>query len=91
MMPDKAINDGIDSLSRCKSRFLGYIFNDVHTLNLAAGLVAGHNYGYGYGHIYGYGYGKNRKKYGYGYYGGSEKSHPDRDDVKLNTSRKKEN
>lgn len=91
MMPDKAINDGIDSLSRCKSRFLGYVFNDVHTLNLAAGLVAGHSYGYGYGHIYGYGYGKNRKKYGYGYYGGSEKSHPDREDVKLNTSRKKEN
>ena len=93
LMPDRAINDGIDSLSRCKSRFLGFVFNDVHALNLAAGFVTGQRYGYGYGHIYGYGYGKGRRKYGYGYgyYADSDKDRTDRDDVKLNTSRKKEN
>ena len=68
MLTDRTINDAIDSLSRCKSRFLGYVFNDVHTLNMAARIVGGrrYGYGYGYGHGYGYGYGYSKSRsYGY--------------------------
>ena len=71
IMPDRAINDAIDSLSRCKASFLGYVFNDVHTMSIAARIVGGHRYGYGYGYGRGYGYGYGSSKalshYGYGY------------------------
>ena len=97
---DKTINDAIDSLSRCKARFLGFVFNDVHTLNIAAGLVGGRRYGYGYGYGRGYGYGygssKDKKGYGYGYgYGyGSSKARQSLDgsteQVALQTSRKED-
>ena len=67
---DIAINDAIDSLKRCNASFLGYVFNDVHTLNIGAALVGGRRYGYGYGYGrsygYGYGYGKYGSYYGYG-------------------------
>ncbi len=78
---DKTVNDAIDSLSRCKARFLGFVFNDVHTFNLAAGLVGGRRYGYGYGYgrSYGYAYGSGKSTQGYGYAPS---------DVELNTSRK---
>ncbi len=77
MIPDVAINDAIDALRRCKARFLGYVFNDVHSLNLFSFLMgrgSGRGYGYGYGKGYGYGYGYGYGKgYGYGYgYGGSK-------------------
>ena len=80
---DKTVNDAIDSLSRCKARFLGFVFNDVHTVNIAAGLVGGRRYGYGYGYgrSYGYAYGSSKSKQGYGY-GPSN--------VELNTSRKED-
>lgn len=65
-----AINDAIDSLKRCRAQFLGFVFNDVHTLNIGSVLVGGRRYGYGYGHGYGYGYGygygKYKSYYGYG-------------------------
>ena len=77
IMPDRAINDAIDSLSRCKASFLGYVFNDVHTMSIAARIVGGHRYGYGYGYGRGYGYGYGSSKalshYGYGY-GNSSKA-----------------
>ena len=88
VLTDKTINDAIDSLSRCKARFLGFVFNDVHTFNIAAGIVGGRRYGYGYGYGYGrsygyaYGSGKAHEKYGYGY--GS-----DRESVSLQTERQK--
>ena len=88
VLTDKTINDAIDSLSRCKARFLGFVFNDVHTFNIAAGVVGGRRYGYGYGYGYGrsygyaYGSGKAHEKYGYGY--GS-----DRESVSLQTERQK--
>lgn len=66
---DLAINDTIDSLKHCNARFLGYVFNDVHSLNFMARVMGGgHRYGYGYGYGYGhsYGYGDS-KRYGYGY------------------------
>ena len=73
---DLGINDAIDDLQRCKARFLGYVFNDVHSLNFFSILMGsgsrgyGYGYGKGYGYGYGYGYGKG---YGYGYgYGGSK-------------------
>ena len=80
---DKTVNDAIDSLSRCKARFLGFVFNDVHTFNFAAGLVGGRRYGYGYGYgrSYGYAYGSSKSKQGYGY-GPSN--------VELNTERKED-
>ena len=64
---DVAINDSIDSLRRCKARFLGFVFNDVRSLHFITRLFGGRG-GYGYG--YGYGYGKkgySKKGYGYGY------------------------
>ena len=78
MMPDVAINDAIDALQRCRARFLGYIFNDVHSLNLFSILMGrggrrGYGYGYGYGKGYGYGYGYG-KGYGYGYGYGESRS-----------------
>ena len=81
VVTDKTVNDAIDSLSRCKARFLGFVFNDVHTFNLAAGLVGGRRYGYGYGYgrSYGYAYGSGKSTQGYGYAPS---------DVELNTSRK---
>ena len=66
---DLSVNDAIDALRRCSARFLGFVFNDVHTLNLMAAVVGGagsYGYGYGYGKGYGYGYGYG-KGYGYGY------------------------
>ena len=97
---DKTINDAIDSLSRCKARFLGFVFNDVHTLNIAAGLLGGRRYGYGYGYgrSYGYGYGssKDKKGYGYGYgygYGNSKERQSlsgSAEQVDLRTSRKED-
>ena len=93
---DKTVNDAIDSLSRCNARFLGYVFNDVHTLNFAASLMGGRRYGYGYGYGRGYGYGYGSSKYsqGYGYGYGRPKSGKDEDDseenVELNTSRKED-
>ena len=81
VVSDKTVNDAIDSLSRCKAHFLGFVFNDVHTFNFAAGLVGGRRYGYGYGYgrSYGYAYGSNKATQGYGYAPS---------DVELNTSRK---
>ena len=71
LLTDKGINDAIDALERCKARFMGYVFNDVRTMSLAAGIVGGSRYGYGYGYGrgygYGYGYGGYKKKQGYGY------------------------
>ncbi len=88
VMPDRAVNDAIDSLNRCKARFLGYVFNDVHTFNIAATVMGGHRYGYGYGYgygrSYGYAYNSSKGKLGYGYGGGSGEK------VSLNTERKKE-
>lgn len=75
---DLAANDTIDALRRCNARFLGFVFNDVHTLNLATRLLGGrHGYGYGYGYSsgYEYGYGKrgySKNGYGYGYGYGSK-------------------
>ena len=99
-IPDKTINDAIDSLSRCKARFLGFVFNDVHTLNIAAGLVGGRHYGYGYGYgrSYGYGYGSSKGKQGYGYgygygYGNSKERQRlggSTEQVALHTSRKED-
>ncbi len=63
---DLAINDAIDALRRCKAKFLGYVFNDVHVMNIGSLLVGGRQYGYGYGRGYGYGYGKYKSYYGYG-------------------------
>ena len=70
VLADRDINDAIDGLNRCKGRFMGYVFNDVHTMNLAAKIIGGRHYGYGYGYGYSrsYGYGYS-KKYGYGYGG----------------------
>lgn len=71
LLVDRVINDAIDNLSRCKARFLGYVLNDFHSLNFAAGFVGGNRYGYGYGysHSYGYAYGNSgsRRSKGYGY------------------------
>lgn len=96
VVSDKTINDAIDSLSRCKARFLGFVYNDVHTLNIAAGLVGGRRYGYGYGYgrSYGYAYGSYKDKAGYGYGYGYASSKPRQslgasaERVELNTSRK---
>ena len=74
-IPDKTINDAIDSLSRCKARFLGFVFNDVHTLNIAAGLVGGRRYGYGYG----YGYANSKPR---------QSLNPSSERIELRTSRK---
>ena len=73
---DLAVNDAIDALKRCRAKFLGYVFNDVHVLNIGSVLVGGsrYGYGYGYGRGYGYGYGKYKSYYGYGGYGKSGKS-----------------
>lgn len=85
MVTDLAANDAIDALSRGKARFMGYVFNDVHTLNLFARLMGskrGYGYGYGYGYGgYGYGYGKRGygKHYGYGYGYNSDKTKVDSD------------
>lgn len=96
LIPDRGVNDAIDSLSRCKAKFLGFVFNDVHTFNLAAGIVGGKRYGYGYGYGRGYGYGYSSSKakgyYG-GYYSGSNKKESysaSQEEVTLNTARKKE-
>ncbi|MBQ1371825.1 MAG: polysaccharide biosynthesis tyrosine autokinase [Oscillospiraceae bacterium] len=97
MMPDRAVNDAIDSLSHCKARFLGYIFNDVHSLNLAAHILGGHRsgygYGYGYGRGYGYGYGGYKGNYyNYGYGSSSSRtqsSNSSQETVSLSTTRKK--
>lgn len=71
VVTDLAANDVIDSLRRCKARFLGFIFNDVHTLNVLSRIMGGRRgYGYGYGYSSGYGYGYSRHGYsknGYGY------------------------
>ena len=67
---DLAANDAIDSLNRCSGRFLGFVFNDVHALNLPARLMGSRGRGYGYGYGYGYGgysYGKYSRSKGYGY------------------------
>lgn len=105
LLPDRTINDAIDALNRCRARFLGYVFNDVHAANVAASLLGGHRYGYGYGYGrgygYGYGYGGYKNKYyGYGY--GKRPTQKDdseaatgggksaQDSVKLATSRRKE-
>lgn len=104
MLPDRTVNDAIDSLSKCKSRFLGFVFNDVHTLNVAARIIGGRRYGYGYGHGYGYGYGYGYgsykdKYYGYGYGYGKSKNRrstdkkdgaDEQESVSLATSRRKE-
>ncbi len=98
VVQDKNINDAVDSLNRCKARFLGFVFNDVHTLNFAARLVGGHRYGYGYGYGRSYAYGYHsasagsKKGYGYSYYSGSaSKKSADSEarDVELNTSKRK--
>lgn len=72
LLPDRTVNDAIDTLNRCHARFLGFVFNDVRSVNVAASLLGGHRYGYGYGYGrgygYGYGYGGYKNKYyGYGY------------------------
>ena len=88
VLPDRSINDAIDTLTRCKARFLGFVFNDVHTFNTLARIIGGRHYGYGYGYGrsygYGYGYGGSKHKLAYGY-GSSEK-----DGITLNTSGRKE-
>lgn len=61
-----AANDAIDTLTAAKSRFVGYVLNDVHLMNpmgmiMLLGKKDGYGYGYGYGRKSGYGYG-----YGYG-------------------------
>lgn len=95
MIPDRAINDAIDSLRHCKARFLGYVFNDVHSLNLAARIFSGHRdgYGYGYGYGRGYGYGAYRgdsDNYGYGASGADRgRTEPSQDHVTLSTARKR--
>ena len=94
LLPDRTVNDAIDSLSRCKAKFLGYVFNDLHTLNLAAGIVGGKRYGYGYNRKYGYSYGYH-KDYAYGGYGPSPESAEQSsgeaaEEIKLSTSRRKE-
>lgn len=61
LSPAIAINDSIDTLSGTRSRFLGYIFNNVRSFQ-AMSLPVARNYGYGYGYGQRYGYG-----YGYGY------------------------
>lgn len=75
---DVSINDAIDSLKRCSALFLGYVFNDVHTLNVGAVLVGGrrYGYGYGYGHSYGYGYGYGKYKSYYSYGSGGKGGKP---------------
>ena len=99
VLPDRIVNDAIDSLNRCKARFLGYVFNDVHSFNLAASLLGGHRYGYGYGYGrgygYGYGYGGYKNKYyGYGYgkrpNQATETENSEQEAVELATARKKE-
>ena len=94
LMRDVAINDAIDSLSRCQARFLGFIFNDVHTMNIIAGMVGGRRYGYGYGYgrSYGYAYGsdKARQRYGYNYGYGGYGRNPDREAVDVNTARQQQ-
>ena len=94
LLPDRTVNDAIDSLSRCKAKFLGYVFNDLHTLNLAAGIVGGKRYGYGYNRKYGHSYGYH-KDYAYGGYGPSPESAEQSggeaaEEIKLSTSRRKE-
>ena len=81
LLTDKGVNDAIDALERCKARFMGYVFNDVRTMSLAAGIMGGSRYGYGYGYGRGYGYGygyggyKRKQGYGYGYGYGSKREH----------------
>lgn len=90
---DKTVNDAVDALNRCRARFLGYVFNDVHTLNIAASLVGGRRYGYGYGYgrSYGYAYGSSKYRQGYGYgYGYGSSGAASTDDVELNTSGKED-
>ena len=91
---DLAANDTIDALRRCKARFLGYVFNDVHTLNLFSKLVGGRRgYGYGYSSDYGYGYGKGSySKYGYGYgYGSHYGKNKERIEAASSDGKKEEN
>lgn len=92
LLTDKGVNDAIDALERCKARFMGYVFNDVHTMSLAAGIIGGRRYGYGYGYGRGYGYGygyggyKSKQGYGYGYgYGGGK-----REKLSMNTEQQSE-
>lgn len=69
-----------NSLDFADAKILGYILNDVDTLNNRYGSYRRYGYGkgifgkgYGYGSKYGYGYGYGNG-YGYGYgYGGSTK------------------
>ena len=92
---DLAINDTIDSLRRCSARFLGCVFNDVHTLNLLSRLLGGRRgYGYGYSNDYGYGYGKggySKHGYGYGYgYGSHSSRSKERIDADASAAEKEE-
>lgn len=96
VLTDRTINDAIDSLTRCSARFLGFVFNDVHTFNIAAGLIGGRRYGYGYGYGYGrsYGYGYSNSKrsqngYGYGYASNKARQslNSEKDEVSLTTER----
>ena len=60
---DVAINDSIDSLRRCKARFLGFVFNDVRSLHFITRLFGGRGGYYGYGKKgYGYGYNSNKER-----------------------------
>lgn len=62
LTPAIAINDSIDTLSGTKSKFLGYIFNNVRSFQ-AMSLPISRNYGYGYGYGQRYGYGYSKTKY----------------------------
>lgn len=54
VVPARMLNDAVDVLCACKSRFLGCVLNDMH-----GDTTAAHGYGkYGYGKKYQYGYGK---------------------------------
>ena len=74
--PTKAVNDCIDRLDECQSKFLGCILNNIYTVPLfiehmtgfpAAKFTRGRHqtfggdYGYG-NHGYGYGYGSSKRK-----------------------------
>lgn len=66
MSPAIAINDSIDTLSGTRSKFLGYIFNNVrsfHAISLPISRSYGYGYGYGQRHHYGYGYGYGKSKH----------------------------
>lgn len=69
------INDAIDALNQSKSRFLGFVLNDMRHLLRKEGK-SGYGYGYGYGYSYG-------KKHGYGYgYGYGDKGRRDSNGAK---------